>query len=774
MPKKPKQQRRTQPQPPGNGLGIPTWVIGCAIAVVAVALVMTVDFPDAQTSVKNRKASSSTPVSKHEVDDVDAAESIVKDAPPSTKVKASAADATEKETKASAKLSTLDQWAATFSKSPTMDATTADFLRSLPPNPAFNPLVEIAEKYDSTSTLAKQMIKRMKKLSSKKPQDLLYIDMMLWKKFGEAINANQVKARNFYAQCIKSVSSQARMNDKVMEGGITHLLQATRAGDADVVESLLIAGADVNVADDEGVRAVDLAFSRWNGMQMTMHNAQCNPGFGVNVVRILSETRLDTSHIDREGRNLLRVAVDARHLSATKLLLQRDPTLATHATKQEHSTSLHSIVDPSVHTITGAKWLINHGNVAQSIDYECKHDSVSEYNMSATSILRSKTFQRHHDHTTLAHEVHQWLSPFVDALIAAGINVNAKDAYGRTALHIAAAHGNTPAVTRLMAAGADPIVEDKMGVSPVQYAINSFYMNVARIIAAEAPPNVVSEPEEPSFTTSTVSRVAGALKDWGGVRTAPILAPEDVDDCRCDIDVRADLEYSEFLSKYWSRGRPVLIRGGLKWLTKTGDVKFWGRSRLMKTLSGINLKSAHVETGVLTNSSETSLDDYWEYLEAQKHKLAETYDASTPSADTIIETKWDLTKEAGLKLSRALEGTPAGWLGRDTKITPLRLNNVQINVAPPYAGTSFHFHHATMSALVQGRKRWFLKRPADSIYSNAHFFDDFKDIQDGKLGRTLQCTQQSLDVLFLPSMWGHGVLYEENSIATSFLYTTQY
>ena len=43
-------------------------------------------------------------------------------------------------------------------------------------------------------------------------------------------------------------------------------------------------------------------------------------------------------------------------------------------------------------------------------------------------------------------------------------------------------------------------------------------------------------------------------------------------------------------------------------------------------------------------------------------------------------------------------------------------------------------------------------------------------VRKGEHGPALECMQQATDVLFLPSLWGHGVLYEEVSVSASFLY----
>jgi ankyrin repeat protein len=50
------------------------------------------------------------------------------------------------------------------------------------------------------------------------------------------------------------------------------------------------------------------------------------------------------------------------------------------------------------------------------------------------------------------------------------VNVNARDSEGRTALMLAARHGQTKAVLALLAAGADPNVADSHGFTPLRVA----------------------------------------------------------------------------------------------------------------------------------------------------------------------------------------------------------------------------------------------------------------------------------------------------------------
>ena len=87
-------------------------------------------------------------------------------------------------------------------------------------------------------------------------------------------------------------------------------------------------------------------------------------------------------------------------------------------------------------------------------------------------------------------------------------------------------------------------------------------------------------------------------------------------------------------------------------------------------------------------------------------------------------------------------------------------------------GTQLHYHYAAASCLIHGAKRWVLYPPADAFFSSAHFKEDFEDIVSGSesVGKPMHCTQLGGDVLFLPSLWGHGAMYEEASVSVSYLY----
>ncbi len=58
----------------------------------------------------------------------------------------------------------------------------------------------------------------------------------------------------------------------------------------------------------------------------------------------------------------------------------------------------------------------------------------------------------------------------VQAALDSQVDVNARDAEGRTALMIATRHGQTKAVLALLAHGADPNIPDTKGFTPLRIA----------------------------------------------------------------------------------------------------------------------------------------------------------------------------------------------------------------------------------------------------------------------------------------------------------------
>lgn len=379
------------------------------------------------------------------------------------------------------------------------------------------------------------------------------------------------------------------------------------------------------------------------------------------------------------------------------------------------------------------------------------------------------------DRQGVAAAVHGWGLQFISLLLVAGAGaaIDARDKAGVTPLHLAAQIGNLPAVRALRAAGASSSVVDSFGFLPSERAAFAGYMGVAQEIVDRSSLPVSSHVLGKTDSSSAVLApiLPKERAGWGPARTLPVVPGENLLLPKCDIDIRSDLNMKSFRSEFFSKQKPVLIRGGLKGLPQE-VLADWDADALKTILKDAKLQTAKVETGKRSYSSESSLKSFLAVIAKYEAGLSESHAESKPMALSIVEARWN-AYPALHKLVMGLLDSPtsvSGWLGTVCQPYGCRLNNYQLNIAGPYSGTSLHYHYGAMSTLLHGRKRWFLYPPNEAFYSTAHFFDDFEKSRDGSFGTHLECTQMPGDVLFIPSLWGHGVLYEETSVSVSFLY----
>jgi hypothetical protein len=224
--------------------------------------------------------------------------------------------------------------------------------------------------------------------------------------------------------------------------------------------------------------------------------------------------------------------------------------------------------------VTAAKWTTWHrvdtpeapgavsgGETAAGSTGGCRHDSVSEFNISDGEVLRRPV--RHHDHNGVGTVVRKWSGAFVELVLQHGGSVTAVDKTGRTALHVAADAGSVPAATALLQGGADPTAQDTYGNYPHSRAMHAGFTALATLLAKAAG---VEPPRQPRNDTVTRPRFVGGdesdLGGWGPARSTSVLPGEDATVATCDFDVRANLTLAAFRDEYWSKGRPVLIQVG--------------------------------------------------------------------------------------------------------------------------------------------------------------------------------------------------------------------
>lgn len=97
----------------------------------------------------------------------------------------------------------------------------------------------------------------------------------------------------------------------------------------------------------------------------------------------------------------------------------------------------------------------------------------------------------------------------VEALLTSGVDVNARNDGGATALLMASAYGSREIVDRLLASGADPDIYSHRGDSPLASAIQYRHTEIAvALLKHGASPNVYDDPENPRFRQDALVKAA--------------------------------------------------------------------------------------------------------------------------------------------------------------------------------------------------------------------------------------------------------------------------
>jgi len=102
----------------------------------------------------------------------------------------------------------------------------------------------------------------------------------------------------------------------------------------------------------------------------------------------------------------------------------------------------------------------------------------------------------------------------------------------------------------------------------------------------------------------------------------------------------------------------------------------------------------------------------------------------------------------------------------------LGLSNYQFMVAPIFTGASPHFHFTSARLMVHGRARWFLWPIARAFYSSRDIHDWYLNDYPSLSGpaRPLECVQPGGSLMYVPPLWGHGVLYLQDTIGMASLF----
>jgi ankyrin repeat protein len=107
----------------------------------------------------------------------------------------------------------------------------------------------------------------------------------------------------------------------------------------------------------------------------------------------------------------------------------------------------------------------------------------------------------------------------IKKLLNSGVDVNAKNEYGRTALHYAAYSGSAATARELLARGADVNAKDVSGWTPLRHAEHYGKIDVVRILV-DAGADVNATDKDGHSVSSWLARtgLARGLDERGGTR----------------------------------------------------------------------------------------------------------------------------------------------------------------------------------------------------------------------------------------------------------------
>ena len=247
---------------------------------------------------------------------------------------------------------------------------------------------------------------------------------------------------------------------------------------------------------------------------------------------------------------------------------------------------------------------------------------------------------------------------------------------------------------------------------------------------------------------------------------------------QCDVEVRYDMpsEY-EFYNNYLYQSKPVLLRGVA---LGTKIRQSFRKDAFIKRYSNDSapISSIPYADSFGYDNDKTNIDNLIEYGVGKSG-----IDSTVSEVDRVMSAgkEYDVYDplyifyESNNKLLTDVE-VPSCW-GKN------RINNLayQLYMGPKGSGAPAHYHGHAMNTLAYGKKHWLLYRPIDTFYTTTTYSSYRKFILNGtyKSGDdnllynlkdtkvTIQCTQEAGDILYIPSLWGHGTVNLQQSVGVA-------
>eukprot|EP00747_Dinoflagellata_sp_TGD_P013852 gnl/TRDRNA2_/TRDRNA2_122938_c3_seq1.p1 gnl/TRDRNA2_/TRDRNA2_122938_c3~~gnl/TRDRNA2_/TRDRNA2_122938_c3_seq1.p1 ORF type:complete len:302 (-),score=37.16 gnl/TRDRNA2_/TRDRNA2_122938_c3_seq1:47-952(-) len=274
------------------------------------------------------------------------------------------------------------------------------------------------------------------------------------------------------------------------------------------------------------------------------------------------------------------------------------------------------------------------------------------------------------------------------------------------------------------------------------------------------------------YSVNTDSSEAATQGGWKG-RLQDSMLPRGLRVGQCDIaQVNASISSKELIDEFILKGRPVLVKGAAsswkdrsRW-TKQNVSKNWGHVRSRHGAFpyswAYGFKEDMVQVKDFIGGFSKPSGEVPQYI------FSEDYDGSFKGLHPnpgIVERMLGRHDQLPLQYQPLMEPSKLA--------TP---HSAQFGLGPALSGAPPHFHEAAFNALLYGRKHWLLWVPENAPYGAMPALTFVKELLPNiaEDRRPLECTQESGDVFYLPSQWGHCILNLAESICFAQEFTTKY
>ena len=354
--------------------------------------------------------------------------------------------------------------------------------------------------------------------------------------------------------------------------------------------------------------------------------------------------------------------------------------------------------------------------------------------------------------TPLLHAVALGDSKLVNILLGLGADPQTRTTVGHTSLHVAAMRGTHQVVPALLRGGVRPGDQDYFNRTALGVACLHRWSidGMARALGSKVPDSC---PSHPSYAPPVRLTLQGG---WLGSGSG---LPSALTNERCDIDVMATPNITDFIFNYLSLGRPVLVRNASNSHSMKELYQRWQRVKMEGEYGFVQLHrlhTSHWEGREDSREGRTTLKNFMAAMKEmhEEHRNVEGGAENVPAPDYVFER---LPGDSPLLAHFEL---PSVLNPNHTHILP---TYTYFYIGPSLSGENIHPHKNSWNLLIYGQRRLFLLPPTKALYSKQLIWNWWKDHHSHSRD-VLECVQYPGDLLFVPDMWAAGSINVRESV----------